>query len=638
MRLAAALAVCAISLAAGAVAVAAPPVRTTLNGNRPAWAAAAERLATVPSTRQIDISVYLPWRNAADLASFAAEVSDPQSAHYRQYLTPAQFRARFSPAQSDVNAVSSWLRSQGLHVTGSPASNQWIEARGTVAAVSQAFGTTLGYYDYRGEQDFAPDREPSVPPSIAGKILAIAGLEDASFVKQDAAPPTATVTASPCSAYWGEHMASDKPPAFGRVQPYVPCGYTPTQLQGAYGLTRAIKSGTDGRGQAVGIVDAYAAGTIEQDVDEYSSRHGLPPVDLTQTWATPNLDQKSGSDSNHCGEPAGWYGEETLDVEAVHAMAPGASIIYSGAADCGDRALLAAVSKLLDDGRAQIITNSYGSLGEGVSSREAQAEDSVYQQAAAQGVGLYFSSGDSGDESTSLDHPEPDFPASDPWVTGVGGTSLAVGAANNYLFETGWGTDKTTLTDGAWSPSPPGDFLYGAGGGTSKLFSQPSYQQGVVPQSLSGAANPMRLVPDVAALGDPNTGMLIGETQTFGQGEPAYGEYRIGGTSLAAPLFAGMMALADQAAGFHHGFANPALYRLAGTSAFHDIVPSTGQLAVVRNDYKNGVDDSGGVTTSLRTLDHDSSLATAPGYDNVTGLGTPNGAAFLAGLAVRPGS
>ena len=223
-------------------------------------------------------------------------------------------------------------------------------------------------------------------------------------------------------------------------------------------------------------------------------------------------------------------------------------------------------------------------------------------------------------------------------MTGVGGTSLAVGASNNYLFETGWGTDKAMLADGAWSPSPPGDFLYGAGGGTSQLFTQPSYQRGVVPQSLSTAANPMRVVPDVAALGDPNTGMLIGETQTFGKREPAYGEYRIGGTSLAAPLFAGMMALADQAAGFHHGFANPALYGLAGTSAFHDIVPSTGQLAVVRNDYDNRVDGSGGVTTSLRTLDHDSSLATAPGYDNVTGLGTPNGAAFLAALAAQPGS
>jgi subtilase family serine protease len=638
MRSVTAIAACVISLVATAAAAAAVPGRKTLDGNRPAWARVAERVADVPSAQQIDISVYLPWRHDADLARLAAEVSNPQSAHYRRYLTPAQFRARFAPARSEINAVASWLRAQGLRVTGRPANRHWIAASGTVAAISHAFATKLGYYDYRGERYRAPDAEPSLPPSIAGKVLAIAGLQDASFVTKDADPPAATVTGTPCSAYWGEQTATDKPPAFGQVQPYAPCGYTPAQLQGAYGLTDVIERGIDGSGQTVAVVDAYAAGSVEQDVNEYSSRHGLPPVKLTQTWATPNLDQKSGSDSNDCGDPATWYGEETLDVEAVHAMAPGASIVYSGAADCGDQALLSAVTKVLDDGQAQIISNSYGSLGEGVSSREAKAEDSVYQQAAAQGVGIYFSSGDNGDESASLDHPEPDFPASDPWVTGVGGTSLAVGGANNYLFETGWGTLKSTLTDGAWRPDPPGDFLYGAGGGTSKLFDQPSYQRGVVPASLAGAANPMRVVPDVAAVGDPNTGMVIGETQTFPNNQATYSEYRIGGTSLASPLFAGVMALADQSAGFQHGFANPALYRVAGSAAFHDIVPSTGQLAVVRNDYANKVDASGGVTTSLRTLDHDSSLATAPGYDNVTGLGTPNGAAFLAGLAARPTS
>jgi subtilase family serine protease len=113
----------------------------------------------------------------------------------------------------------------------------------------------------------------------------------------------------------------------------------------------------------------------------------------------------------------------------------------------------------------------------------------------------------------------------------------------------------------------------------------------------------------------------------------AYGEYRIGATSLSSPLFAGIMALADQKAGFHHGFANPALYRAYGTSAFPDVTPSDGKQAVVRNDYANSVDASGGVVTTLRSLDHDSSLSTATGYDNVTGVGTPNGDSFLSALA-----
>jgi subtilase family serine protease len=636
MRLPTAIAVCAISLVTAAAASAAPTGRIKLGGNLPAWAASAPRIGALPGSQQIDISVYLPWRNASSLDSFVAQVSNPHSAHYRQYLTPDQFRARFAPSQSDVNAVSSWLKAQGLQVTGGPVSNHWIDARGTVAEITRAFGTALATYKYRGAQYWAPVSEPTVAASIAGKILAVTGLQNADVATAGAAPPGAFVNAPPCSTYWGQQMATDQPTAFGQVQPYAPCGYTPAQLQGAYGVAGAIAGGNNGSGQTVAIVDAYAAGTIAQDVNQYSALHGLPPADLKQVWATPNLDQKSGSANDPCGGANGWYGEETLDVEAVHAMAPGASVLYSGAADCHDQSLLSALSKVIDDGSAQIVSNSYGNLGEDVSQKEAAAEDSVYKQAAAEGIGLYFSSGDDGDEAAIIGQPQADFPATDPWVTAVGGTSLAVGAADNYLFETGWGTGKSVLGDGAWSPDPPGDFLYGSGGGTSKLFAQPSYQQGVVPASLAGSGDSaMRVIPDVAADGDPNTGMIVGETQTFGKHQTAYGEYRIGGTSLASPLFAGVMALADQKAGFHHGFANPALYGLAGGAAYHDITPSNGQLAMVRNDYKNSVDSSGGITTSLRSLDHDSSLATAAGYDNVTGMGTPNGAALLSGLATH---
>jgi len=620
----------ALSLPAVGVAAAAPASPTKLNGNRPAWAASAPRLGSVPSSQQVDLTVFLKWRNASQLDSFAQAVSNPRGAQYGKYMTPAEFRARFSPSQADVDAVSAWLKSQGLRVTEAAKSREWVDASGTAAQVSQAFGTTLGTYAYRGGQYRAPDSEPSVPESIAGDIAAVTGLQDADLAKPLATVPAAYVNAPPCSTFWGEKTATDEPAAFGTSQPWAPCGYTPAQLQGAYGVSSAIAGGNDGSGQTVAIVDAFAAPTIEQDVDQYSSAHGLPPVDMTQVWATKNLDQVHGS--SRCGGAAGWYGEETLDLEAVHAMAPGAKIVYSGAADCNDPTMLQAVSTILDNGLAQIISNSYGDLGEGVTPDEAQAEDDVYKQAAAEGVGLYFSSGDDGDETDNLPQASADFPATDPWVTAVGGTSLAVGADNGYQFETGWGTGKSALVDGAWSPDPPGDFLYGSGGGTSTLFQQPNYQRSVVPASLSGSPA-MRVVPDVAAVGDPNTGMLVGETQMFPKHQVRYGEYRIGGTSLASPLFAGVMALADQRAGTPHGFANPAFYGLYGSSAFRDVGPSGGQLAVVRNDYVNSVDSSKGTTTTLRSLDHDSSLTTTTGYDNVTGLGTPDGDSFLNALA-----
>jgi subtilase family serine protease len=130
-------------------------------------------------------------------------------------------------------------------------------------------------------------------------------------------------------------------------------------------------------------------------------------------------------------------------------------------------------------------------------------------------------------------------------------------------------------------------------------------------------------------VGDPNTGFLVGQTQTFPEGV-SYDEYRIGGTSLSSPLFAGVMALADQKAGYHHGFANPWLYSLAGSPAFRDIKPGA-KTAVTRRNYANGVDASGGYTNpTVRTFDADlQSLRTLKGYDTLTGLGAPNGAKFV---------
>jgi subtilase family serine protease len=144
----------------------------------------------------------------------------------------------------------------------------------------------------------------------------------------------------------------------------------------------------------------------------------------------------------------------------------------------------------------------------------------------------------------------------------------------------------------------------------------------------------MRAVPDISMNGDPNTGFQVGETQVFPDGT-YWDQYRIGGTSLSSPVYAGLMAIAQQKAGHDFGFANPLLYSKAGSSAYHDIVPPTAPIAVARNNYTNSVDASGGTFVSLRTLDFDSGLTihVRPGYDDVTGVGSPNGAAWLTALA-----
>ena len=161
-------------------------------------------------------------------------------------------------------------------------------------------------------------------------------------------------------------------------------------------------------------------------------------------------------------------------------MAPGAHVLFVGGADCLDESLIDAVNKIVDGGLAQIVSNSYGNLGEtGEDAGLRQAWNDTFRQAALEGIGMYFSSGDSGDEIDNLGHAEADFPASHPLVTAVGGTSLGVGSSDGYLFETGWGTTSSTLTDGAWDPAPPGDHLYGSGGGTSLFYAEPDYQKPV---------------------------------------------------------------------------------------------------------------------------------------------------------------
>jgi subtilase family serine protease len=626
--------------------------RVTLGDSAPSWATPSAQVGSVPNDAQRHFWVYLRLRDGAALDSAVAAVSNPTSASYGRYLTPAQFRARYAPTDAQVASVRSWLKSAGFSVSStSPANNRWIEVTGTTAQVERAFATQLRAYKQRDHVLAAPNADLSVPRSVSGLIAGVAGLDGGDRLMKpagdipDAPPAPAFVNAPPCSAYWGEKLATgDKSPdgqtipaAYGGQQPYAPCGYTPSQLEGAYGVKSAIGSGLDGRGQTVAIVDAFASPTIEQDANQYATTHGQPPVPFSQILPP---DVSNDPDEIENCDPQGWYGEESLDVEAVHAMAPGAHVLYVGGEDCFDENLIAAVNKIVDGNLAQIITNSYGNYGEDEDAALLQAWTDTFRQAALEGIGVYFSSGDNGDEIANIGFAATDFPASHPLVTAVGGTSLGVGKDDNYLFQTGWGTTSTTLTSGAWAPVPPGDHLYGAGGGTSRLFAEPDYQKPVVPKKLANANHGKgggRVVPDVSLVGDPQTGMLVGQTQTFPDGTVKYSEYRLGGTSLSSPLMAGVMALADQRAGGRHGFANPALYGRYATTAYRDVVAPLAPIAVVRNDFVNTVDPSEGTTTKLRTFDQTGTLHTTAGYDDVTGVGTPNGQQFLDALAFQAG-
>lgn len=614
----------------GGTALASPATRTPVRGSAPAWVHSARVTGAPAPSARFSFNVALPLRNQAGAEALVRAVSNPSSPSYGKYLTPRQFNSRFAPTATQVARVKSFLSGQGIKVRSVAAGNRWVAASGTVAQVQKAFRTTLKTYSYRGHRLRAAAKTLSVPSSLKGLVAGFSGVSQ-TIVKPGTAPvpgsstgPSASLPpAASCSVFWNQHQQTG-PPAYGRTSfPTPNCGYSPKQLRTAYGVQGSVKAGKNGRGVTVAIIDAYDSPTILADANAYSALQGEPAFRPGQ-FIDDSVDPSTFNLQKECAGEEGWNVEQTLDVEAVHGLAPGATVAYVGAQNC-ETGIDDALNFVVQNHTANIVSNSYGNFGETGLGNEVSIEHSIFLQGAAEGIGFYFSSGDSGDNVAAGDPiAEPDYPASDTLATGVGGTSLGINSNNSYKFETAWGDfiDPVdfTPTPAAYSLPLPGEFIFGAGGGTSRLFRQPSYQRGTVPKSLSelNGAVPMRVVPDVGAVADPETGYLIcfGATGGTCSGDALI---QIGGTSLACPVIAGLQALASQGRRSPIGFANPLLYRLTST-AFHDVKSSNAP------DHPLAMMTVSGRT--LITMDSDSSLTDTRGYDDTTGRGTPNGLVF----------
>jgi subtilase family serine protease len=626
--------------------------RAGIAGTHPAWATASARMSSRPVTSgTVTARVYLAGQDPAGLAAFALAVSTPGNARYGRYLTPAQVMARFGPTKAQVSAITGWLTRAGLTVTKvQDEMGGYVAVQGSVQAAARAFGVTFG--TFRGpdrRSDRAPEQTATAPASVASAVLTVAGLDTATHHMTPALSTPGTLPppgpnywiAPPCSTYYGQKIASHEPSAYGAKQPWTNCGYTPRQIRGAYG---ASQSGMTGKGVTVAIVDAYASPTMLADANEYAKVTGDQPFgdgQYTQDLAANFTD--TGPDQ--C-DAASWYGEETLDVESVHGMAPGANVVYVGAASCTDQDLAEALVFIIDNHLASIVSASWGEPAD--LAGEIPVYEEIFQAGAAEGIGFFFSSGDNGYENPAEDPnsdvQQADYPPESPFVTSVGGTSLAIGRHDNYEFETSWGTllDPLTADGKHWESTLPGQYPSGydgsSGGGVSFNFTQPAYQKGVVPRSLatslpngSTSATPMRVEPDVATLGDPSTGILVGQTTLQPNGTTlAFSLSRTGGTSVSCQVFAGIEADAEQAAGHPLGFANPAIYQRFGTSAFHDVTDhpfGIAHLAEVRSNYTDPSTKTGPLITYLRTLGIDgegaAALPAVKGYDDATGVGSP---------------
>ena len=691
-----------------------------LGGHVARWVAKATKVGAADESQTVRLAALLGFRNQDELTRLIAQQSTPGSADYNRYLTAAQFHQRFAPSAQDEAKVEAGLRAMGFSVTGKPASNLYVEFTGTVGQVKAAFGVSQNLYSYRGKVMRANAEEPNLPASLSGLVIAINGLDDTGqlvhpfhrSINDDVAGATAasaaaaTARAGPavtlpvaanlpspyCSTYFGDTVAtlSTGPAPYPAQVPWLVCAYNPQQIRAAYGVDKGTLNGA---GVTVAIVDAYVSPTILSDANQYSTNHSLPMLTGSNFQVIYGGDLTQVSDSDPCG-PQGWFGEISLDVDAVHSMASGANILFSGGLSCSNVDLDAALYTVIDGTAtaggplADIITNSYGFTGEPLSAAEEAVETAIFEQAAAEGVSVLFSSGDNGDNALIQGIAEADWPASSPLVTAVGGTSLALKDASGTKSEWGWGTFRAYLSgamvNSASSVTDSGlgtfAFYAGAGGGPSFHWSEPSYQVGNVPAILAHRTYDLngkrynlhgeRVAPDVAMDADPYTGFLIGETYLIA-GNPVsdagctptsatreYCESGIGGTSLASPLFAGTLALVDQlrhANGLGDlGMANPRLYKLkvgkpgSTTTPLADIQAPAPPTAVLRG-YVNDLTRVRVVTinsvpgpfgplcvTSFCNGQDSWILQTKPSYDDITGVGTPYAPTFVAKLGTAP--
>jgi subtilase family serine protease len=635
----AALAVSVLGAGMASTAVAAPAT-TALTGSAAPVATGGATGTAVKSGQKLSLQVWLA-PDTTGATAFDNAVSTPGSAGYHHYLSPAQYTARFGPSAAEANAVKSWLGSQGLsNVTVSP-QRDYVSATGTAAKVGQAFSVQMKRYSVTNTAGKAThvvtnDANLAIPSSLSADVLSVTGLNSTQASTFHTATPAtvkaATSATKPqCSQYWAQFVKKITPTVDGITQsPYSVCGYSADQLRDAYGMSTT----NSGVGVTVALIEIGVPKDMPQTLADYAATNNLPAPGASQ------FQEEIIGQGNKCGNE--FDIEEQLDSEATYAMAPGANQLMVDGDSCntqlqGVQPLFDAETAVLNgDGTtpsATIESNSWGlQYGESLyPSIYAETAHAIDLRAAAEGVSMLFSSGD---------NPGISVPASDPYSTAVGGTTLGLGQGNTRLFETGWSDDNLIKFRGQWLDEGIGRDA--AGGGVSLLYSQPSYQAGIVPASMSttsaGAVD--RAVPDISADADADSGILQGIIEVVNH-KPVYVTFDDGGTSLASPLVAGVIADASQGQAASFGFINPLLYSLSGTNAYNDPLPLSSSTPVLDQTAFTPASIAGlpvlnPLDAQGAAYDSQTDQVTATGYDTMTGLGTPDGSNFIS--ALRSGS
>jgi subtilase family serine protease len=518
----------------------------------------------------------------------------------------------------------------------------------------------LGYHAHVSR---ASDPETGSP--YAGVPITAVGPDGLFFSANCLRPPqTITFTTAgtfPEATYFGNVYGA---PITSGVPNLPSCGYDAAELQQAYGLNKLYSQNLDGTGQTIMIVDAFGSNTIVNDANLFSSLNNLPALTPANFAIFDATGPATCTATNGC-IAGNWQFETTLDVEWAHAMAPGANIVLVLGSDNSFTNLDLANLFAIENDFGNVLSNSFGipeiALVDLLPS-ELVVENGISEIAAALGISHNISTGDSGD-NLALDNADfginsvsvnanPDSP----FATGVGGTSTFLDSNHNIKLQTGWGLNFARIAGPTPNPPviPPLFFGFngGSGGGTSVVYAKPKFQK-----TLHGK---FRQLPDISMNADPETGVEIIVTPTSVPGSPVDVEV-FGGTSLSCPMFSGVWAIANQAfanqGGGPLGQAAPILYQLS-TKAITDVnvdrddtlfnvtglilnppaVPVFESAPFLAQPLENTspvgfvsalFQSASSTRWDVFTFGTDTSLTTGPGWDNVTGLGTPNGEAFV---------
>jgi subtilase family serine protease len=646
---------------------------------------AADQGRVAPEQEQT-ITVFLKPHDQAGFGQAVAKLYDPTSPSYHQWFTDADF-AKYAPTEAEMKTVKEELEAHGLSTISVDPQNFSIRVQGTVRAIEDAFRTELHTYKFKKTNFQAPRWEAKLSGSAGDLVAATAGLERHSMhpsISVSKNPQTGQplyskkITATQTAAqlfsnnYLTDvaitapmditlrHLGPQAPGDsighyFGPL--YAPnflsvVSYPPARLQSHYGLSSLIQQGYDGSGETIVVLEAYGYAGAEADANAAASAFGLPLL----TAKNFQVVYPEGQPTNpNAADLTGWTPEIALDIQAAHAIAPGANIVEVASSGQDTEDQVTSLEYIRKHRLGNVVSCSFENDPEIISGAdEENAFNNVLERLAAEGISVQFASGDTGDLGLGTPLGSVSVPSNSPYVTAVGGTSVLNDPLSNGDIVTGWGTYVSVLqfVSVLNPPEPDGNgFFFGAGGGESQFFAKPAWQQ-----ALPGSG---RQVPDVSADADPLTGFSIVTTLDGSQTALA----GVGGTSLATPIFSAIWAISNQYNGKSLGLAAPAVARLqkgqitdvdntsdlspdslsgtlvndAGSTFFStDAIFSGSTPAIAQTNYlaamsplEQGVNNA---TAYAVTFGADTSLTVGEGWDNVTGFGEPNGLPFIQGV------